>query len=180
MTVTEKGSAEPAGATARLLEQVLTERELEFDRVDNRFVVTLAGTHKLKTLCNLVVGEHSLRIEAFVIRQPDENREEVWAYLLRQNSGMYGVAFTIDAVGDVYLTGRVGLSGLTEDELDTLLGSVLTYADENFDRILELGFRTAIKKEWDWRVSRGESLVNLAAFRHLVGETRPGDQKASD
>ena len=46
------------------------------------------------------------------MRQPDENREELWAWLLQRNARMYGVAFSIDAVGDVYLTGRVPLAGV--------------------------------------------------------------------
>jgi hypothetical protein len=40
----------------------------------------------------------------------------------------------------------------------------MTYADEWFDAALEIGFRSSIEREWDWRVSRGESLANLAAF----------------
>jgi hypothetical protein len=81
---------------------------------------------------------------------------------------MYGVAFAIDAAGDVYLTGRVGLAAVTVDELDRLLGAVLSYADESFDTMLEIGFSSAIRREWAWRVSRGESTANLAAFRHLA------------
>ena len=81
---------------------------------------------------------------------------------------MYGVSFSIDAAGDVYLTGRVSLKGLDEDELDRLFGAVLTYADESFDSMLEIGFGTAIRREWDWRVKRGESLANLQAFAHLA------------
>jgi hypothetical protein len=148
-----------------LIERVCTERELEWETTgDGSYVVTLPGTHKLKTVVNLIVGEHALRIEAFVMRQPDENREQLWSWLLRRNARMYGVAFSIDGNGDVYLTGRVSLKGLDEDELDRLFGSVLTYADESFDSMLEIGFGTAIKREWDWRVKRGESLANLQAF----------------
>ena len=58
----------------------------------SRYVVTLPGTHKLKTVVNLVVGAHALRVEAFVMRQPDERREELWAFLLQHNARMYGVA----------------------------------------------------------------------------------------
>jgi hypothetical protein len=159
-----------AGAAARsVIEATLTERELEWNRTgDSSYVVTLPGTHKLKTAVNLIVGAHSLRVEAFVMRQPDERREELWSFLLQHNARMYGVAFAIDAVGDVYLTGRTPLHAVTADELDRLLGSVLTYADENFDTMLEIGFSSAIRREWAWRVSRGESLDNLRAFRHLV------------
>jgi putative sensory transduction regulator len=154
---------------SELIERVCTERDLEWESTgDSAYVVTLPGTHKLKTVCNLIVGEHALRIEAFVMRRPDENREELWAWLLRRNARMYGVAFSIDQAGDVYLTGRVALNALDEDELDRLLGSVLTYADESFDTMLEIGFGAAIRREWDWRVKRGESLANLQAFAHFA------------
>jgi hypothetical protein len=152
-----------------LIERVLTDRELEWESTgDNSYVVSLPGTHKLKTACNLIVGAHALRIEAFVMRRPDERHEDLWAWLLRRNARMYGVAFSIDAVGDVYLTGRVALKWLDEDELDRLLGSVLTYADESFDTMLEIGFGSSIRREWEWRVKRGESLANLQAFKHLA------------
>jgi hypothetical protein len=51
-----------------------------------------------------------------------------------------------------------------------LLGAVLEAADESFDVLLELGFSTAIRREWQWRLSRGESTDNLRAFRHLSPE----------
>jgi len=152
-----------------VIESTLDDRGLEWDSTgEGSFVVTLPGSHKLKTLCNLIVGEHSLRIEAFVMRQPDENREQLWAYLLQHNARMYGVAFSIDSVGDVYLVGRVPLHSVTPDEVDRLLGAVLTYADESFDPMLEIGFGSAIRREWAWRVSRGESLENLKAFAHFA------------
>jgi hypothetical protein len=153
---------------AAVIEAVCRERGLEVEGTGEfAYAVTLPGTHKLKTICNLIVGEHALRLEAFVMRQPDERREELWAWLLRRNARMFGVAFSVDAVGDVYLTGRVALGGFDENELDRLLGSVLTYADESFDTMLEIGFGSAIRREWEWRVKRGESLANLQAFAHL-------------
>jgi hypothetical protein len=168
------------GDVAALIEAVCAERELPCESTGEfSYAVTLPGTHKLKTICNLIVGEHALRVEAFLMRQPDERREELWAWLLRRNSRMYGVAFSIDTVGDVYLTGRVGLAGVSEDELDRLLGSVLAYADESFDTMLEIGFGAAIRREWEWRVKRGESLANLQAFAHLF-EPTTSDPTGSD
>ncbi|BCJ53844.1 hypothetical protein Asp14428_53190 [Actinoplanes sp. NBRC 14428] len=162
-----------------LIERVCAERELPCEATGpGAWVVTMPGTHKLKTACNLIVGEHALRLEAFVMRHPDEKHEELWAWLLRRNARMYGVAFSIDQAGDVYLTGRVSLKGLDEDELDRLLGSVLTYADESFDSMLEIGFGTAIRREWDWRVKRGESLANLQAFAHFADPSARGDAGA--
>jgi len=154
---------------AALIERVCAERELPCEPTgEHSYAVTLPGTHKLKTVCNLIVGEHALRVEAFVMRHPDEHREELWEWLLQRNARMYGVAFSIDQAGDVYLVGRLSLHAVTEDELDRLLGAVLTYADESFDSMLEIGFGTAIRREWEWRVKRGEPLDNLRAFEAFV------------
>ncbi|MGI8416765.1 MAG: YbjN domain-containing protein, partial [Nakamurella sp.] len=30
-------------------------------------------------------------------------------------------------------------------------------------------FADAIRREWAWRTSRGESVKNLEAFQHLIG-----------
>lgn len=155
------------------LERILGELEVDWAPAGpSSYAVTLPGTHKLSTTCLLHVEDHALRIEAFVIRHPDENVAGVHADLLRRNARMYAVAFTVDGHGDIWLMGRVPLSAITAEELDRILGSVLTYADESFDPLLELGFAESIRREWRWRLSRGESTRNLAAFEHL----RPGGE----
>lgn len=131
------------------------------------FEVTLPGERKLQTTCRLEIGRHALSLHAFVARNPDENHQIVYRWLLERNLKMFGVAFAVDSAGDIYLDGRVPLGSVTADELDRLLGAVLTYADESFNTILELGFATSIRKEWQWRESRGESTRNLDAFKHL-------------
>jgi hypothetical protein len=129
------------------------------------FTVELPGEKKLATACRLDVGRHAFGVHAFVARHPDENHERVYRWLLERNLRMFGVSFAVDAVGDIYLDGRLPLEAVTPDEIDRLLGAVLTYADESFNTILELGFATSIRKEWEWRRSRGESTRNLDAFR---------------
>jgi hypothetical protein len=131
------------------------------------FEVTLPGERKLQTACRLEVGAHALGIHAFVCRKPDENHEVVYRWLLERNLKMFGVAFAVDSSGDIYLDGRMPLHAITVDEIDRVLGAVLTYADESFNTILELGFASSIRKEWAWRESRGESTRNLDAFKHL-------------
>jgi Putative bacterial sensory transduction regulator len=157
----------------RVIEQTLREAGLAFEHpVPGRWLVDLPGTKKLKTVCGLIVGEHALRVEAFVCRQPDENREQLWTFLLQRNARMYGVAYSIDRVGDVYLTGRLPHAVVTPEELDRLLGAVLSYADDPFNTMLEIGFGTSIRREWAWRVKRGESLRNLAAFADFADPER--------
>ena len=158
-----------AAEAADVLRTALAAHDLEVEETEpGRFVVVLPGERKQKTTCSLVVGEHALTVQAFVARHVDENAEAVHRWLLERNLRMYGVAFSLDHLGDIYLTGRLPLSSITPDEVDRILGSVLEYADGSFNTILEMGFATAIRKEWAWRTSRGESTANLQAFQHLA------------
>src|SRR6266536_4465062 len=101
-----------------VIESVLRDNDLQFERVDDAFVVNLPGTRRLKTACWLTIGEHALSIEAFVVRKPDENAEQVYRYLLEHNARMYAVAWSIDDSGDIYLSGRVPLASITAEEVD--------------------------------------------------------------
>ena len=156
------------------LDEILRAQDVEYEHPsEDAFVVALPGEKRLKTACWLTVGAHGLDIQAFVMRKPEENHEKVYATLLQHNARMYAVAWSIDSMGDIYLSGRLPLAAITPDEIDKVLGSVLEYADGMFNNLLELGFASSIRREWDWRVKRGESLANLQAFAHLA--ERPAD-----
>ena len=153
-------------AAIACVRSVLGDSDLEWEELsDGVFSVTLPGERKLKTPCRLDVGQHSFAVHAFVARHPDENHERVYRWLLERNLRLFGVAFAVDHHGDIYLDGRLPLSSVSADEIDRLLGAVLSYADESFNTILELGFGTSIRREWEWRLARGESTANLEAFR---------------
>ena len=136
------------------------------------YLVRLEGQHKLATMTWLIVGAHSLHVEAFFCRQPDEDHARFYRFLLERNGRMYGVHFAVDQQGDVYLTGRLPLSAVSVEDIDRLLGCVLSYSDENFDTALELGFASAIRREWAWRAKRGESVANLQAFARFADPDR--------
>lgn len=156
----------------QVIEAVLRDAELEWESPDpGSYVVKLPGTRKLSTTVSLIVGKHSLSLNAFVIRRPDENAEGVQRWLLERNLKLYGVSYAVDRLGDIYLTGKLPLAAVTPDETDRLLGSVLEAADGAFNTLLELGFATAIRREYEWRVSRGEPTHNLAAFTHLTSSS---------
>jgi hypothetical protein len=163
------GSPAGAGAvevTSSAIESALIELGLSFENPrPGAYLIKLEGQHKLATMTWLVAGQHSLGVEAFFCRQPDENHAAFYRFLLERNGRMYGVRFTLDPVGDVYLTGRLPLSAVSTADVDRLLGCVLSYSDDNFDAALELGFGSAIRREWAWR---GESLANLRAFARFA------------
>ena len=154
---------------AEVVEDFLLSHDLDFEKSDVKtFMVTLPGEKKLQTHCALIVGDHSLMVSAFVIRKPDENEADVHNWCMTKNASMYGVAYAINELGDIYLVGRLPLAAVTAAELDKIIGSVLQYSDSSFNLLLEIGFANAIRREWAWRVTRGESLANLEAFSHLI------------
>jgi hypothetical protein len=160
----------PASAPAcAAVEQALAEAGLEWESPQpGTYVTQLPGTRKLSTTCQLIVGRHTLSLNAFVVRHPDENHEAFYRWLLERNVRLYGVAYAVDRLGDVYLTGRLPVSAVTAEEVDRLLGAVAENADGSFNVLLELGFASSIRREYAWRVSRGESTRNLDAFTHLT------------
>jgi hypothetical protein len=150
---------------------VLDALGIEYSRPEpGAYLLRLEGQHKLATMTWLIEGQHSLQLEAFFCRQPDENHAAFYRFLLERSGRMYGVHFAVDATGDVYLTGRLPLCAITEDEIDRLLGCVLAYSDETFNEALKIGFGSAIRREWAWREKRGESLANLLPFAALIGD----------
>ncbi|MBU6532948.1 YbjN domain-containing protein [Streptomyces sp. NPDC057245] len=167
-------NAGPTTAAAQVLEEALKDAGLEWESPEpGNFVVKLPGTRKLSTTVSLLVGRHSLSLNAFVVRHPDENEPAVHRWLLERNLKLYGIAYAVDRLGDVYVTAKLPLAAVTPDEIDRLLGQVLEAADGAFNSLLELGFASAIRKEHAWRTARGESTRNLEAFQHLI--ERGGD-----
>ena len=165
----DPGVADPRNpVTARVvavIREYLADSELEFDEpTPGTLIAVLPGTARLRTTTSLVVGRHSLTIQAFVSRRPDDDPAALHRWLLERNRSMYGVTYCIDHLGDVYLSGRLPLEAVSPKELDRVLGSILTHADGDFNAILALGFESAIRREWAWRLSRGESTANLTAF----------------
>ncbi|MBD0020698.1 YbjN domain-containing protein [Gordonia pseudamarae] len=165
---------------AQIVKSALEEREIAYDTKGSggaqteHVVVELPGEKKLKTTVLLTAEQHGLRVEAFVCRHPDEDFEQVYKYLLKRNRRIYGVAYTLDNVGDIYLVGRISADAVTPDEIDRVLGQILEAADSDFNILLEIGFHTSIQREWAWRVSRGEPLHNLRAFEHIIDKDEKG------
>ncbi len=177
------GPRSDAIGVRQVIEETLTEHGLNFTRYEGAhgglpgLLVEIPGERKLITNTLLSIGEHSVRVEAFVCRRPDENHEGVYRFLLKRNRRLYGVAYTLDNIGDVYLVGRVALDIVNAEEIDRVLGQVLEAVNNDFNTLLELGFASSIRKEWAWRVARGESLKNLQAFEHLIDDGDDGDEQ---
>jgi hypothetical protein len=169
------------GDAADVVRGYLGDEGIEFEETSpGLFSFALPGEKKLQTAVRLDVGNHALGVHAFVCRRPDENHERVYEWLLQRNLKLYAVSFAIDPLGDIYLDARLPLTAVDGAELDRVLGAVLSAADESFNTILELGFSSAIRKEWEWRTARGEPTHNLEAFRGWLEAGTDPDGSAAE
>src|SRR5262249_50123077 len=110
---------ERRAAARAAIEAALAGAELEHESPSaGAYVGKLPGERKLWTTCSLVVGDHTLSLNAFVARRPDENHEGVYRWLLERNTRLGMVAFALDHLGDVYLVGRLPLAAVTAEEVD--------------------------------------------------------------
>jgi len=157
-------------AAQTALAQWATESQIEAvpGSRSGEYVVELPGEAKLRTVVSVLIGDRALSASAFVMRHPDENHAEFYRWMLTRNTRLPGISFALDGLGDVYLVGRLPLVGVTVETLDELLGAILTASDGSFNDLLALGFLSSMRREWAWRIDRGESTRNLDAFRHLL------------
>ncbi len=169
-----------AAATRQIVEAAQAmELEVEAGQREGETVVILPGEKKLRTVVSLLVGAREVTVSAFVVRNPDENHEEFYRHILRRNLRLseVGLAYAIDTSGDVYVVGRIAPELLSEETLDVVFGAIIEAADSPFNELLVLGFFSTMQREWAWRISRGESLRNLEAFRHLLEGSESADRE---
>jgi len=148
--------------------EFLTLQDLQFEFAGERtVVVSLPGTNKQFVNVAMTIGDTVFKIESFVARNPDENHEAVYRWILEQNSKLLVINYCLDHLGDIYLSGTLPIAAVDLDQIDQLLGVMLQTSDNSFNILLELGFKSAIEREWAWRTSKGMDISNLRAFSHL-------------
>ena len=148
--------------------EFLAEQDLSYELAgDKTVVVSLPGVNKQFVNVALTVGDTIFKIESFVARNPDENHEAVYRWVLEQNRKLLVINYCLDHLGDIYLSGTLPIVTVDAKQIDQLLGVMLQTSDNSFNVLLELGFKSAIQREWAWRTSNGMDLSNLRAFAHL-------------
>lgn len=130
--------------------------ELPVQRVsDSGWDLMLAGEHKRTIPVHLELGDHTLTVQSHFLRAPDENAEQLYAYLLRRNLRTYVMRFALHPDGDLLLVGVLPLTAVSEEGLDRLVGQLLAAADAAFDTALKMGFSSYIDREQAWRERNG-------------------------
>ncbi len=119
---------------------VAAERQDVTDRTAScRWYLRFRGEEKDYVTVWLTLRQRTLHHEAQFMPCPEERREEVFAYLMRCNAELYGMAFCLGPEDAVYLAGRVPAALVDDEELDRIAGSSILYVDGHFPTAMALG-----------------------------------------
>lgn len=110
-----------------------------------RWFVRLAGEEKQVTTVWFHLRERTLHVETQFMPAPEENREQVFEYLMRLNNKLFVLRFAIGDEDAVYLVGQLPWSAVDEDELDRLVGSAYAYTEQWFRPAMRLGYASKFR-----------------------------------
>lgn len=110
-----------------------------------RWYVRMSGETKDFITVWITLGQRTLRYETYVMPAPEENVAEFNENLLRRNDRLVGAHFSIGLEDAVYLRGDLPLSGLTERELDRVVGTMYACVEQVFRPLLHIGFASRFR-----------------------------------
>jgi hypothetical protein len=96
---------------------------------------------------SIEVRERTVRAEAFFMRAPQENADRVYKLLLERNLGSRLWRFASNEAGDVSLVAELPLGGVSDEELDQLIGGLFVLTDETYKPYFQLAFETALAEQ---------------------------------
>ena len=120
-------------------------QSVEHNHNESRWYVRISGEDKDNSMVLFRLGQRTLHFETYFMPSPEENRQDVFQYLLRKNSKLYGVSFGVGNEEAVYLSGQINSEVINSDTLDWVLGTIYKTVEECFKPALRLGFASRFK-----------------------------------
>ena len=115
-------------------------QSVEHNKNESRWYVRISGEDKDNSMVLFTLGQRTLHFETYFMPSPEENQQDVFQYLLRKNSKLYGVSFGVGSEEAVYLSGQINSEVISSDTLDWVLGTIYKAVEECFKPALRIGF----------------------------------------
>jgi len=126
---------------------VAAERQEVTDRTASyQWYLRFKGDEKDFITVWFTLKQRTLWHEAQFMPAPEENKEEVYAYLLRRNTALLGMWFALGPEDAVYLVGRVPARLIDDDELDRIAGASVVYTDDHFPTAMTLAHPSTYRR----------------------------------
>ena len=124
-------------------------QSVEHNKNESRWYVRISGEDKDNSMVLFTLGQRTLHFETYFMPSPEENSQEVFQYLLRKNSKLYGVSFAVGSEEAIYLSGQINSEIISSDTLDWVLGTIYKAVEECFKPVLRIGFASRFKNKLD-------------------------------
>lgn len=105
-----------------------------------RWYIRMRGDEKDVWTAWWTLGQRTLQFETYLMPAPEENRAEVFEHLLRRNQKLTGLHLELGDEDAVFLRGSLPVAGVTDAELDRILGSMWAAVELVFRPAMRIGF----------------------------------------
>ena len=118
-------------------------QHVEFDPELRRWYLRFGCDGRDAATIYFDLHQRTLRFELYFLPSPEAEprRAALNEWLLRRNHDLYAARFSLGPDGDVYLTGRVALEHLTEQELDRIIGVLFELTERWFQPAVTIAYR---------------------------------------
>ncbi|MEX2324994.1 MAG: YbjN domain-containing protein [Nitriliruptoraceae bacterium] len=155
-TTDRKASDDRDQEHAELIVTSLASAQLQVEQVgEHQWMTVLSGDYKRTIPVMIELDERSLNVTSLFTGVPDEGHAQVYRLLLQKNQRPRPVHFALDDAGDIVLVGQLPRRALDTATFESLLGALLTMADETFNQVLRTGFVGYLAAEQRWRERAG-------------------------
>jgi hypothetical protein len=123
------------------------EQEVTDRTASHRWYLRFKGEEKDFITVWFTLRQRTLHHETQFMPAPEENVAETFTYLLRCNTNLYGMWFSLGPEDAVYLVGKVPAALIDDDELDRIAGSSVMYVDDHFPSAMTLGYGSVYRRK---------------------------------
>ncbi len=116
------------------------------DRGHFHWLIRLKGEEKDVITLWLSLRQRTVYAETELMPAPEENREELYRYLMVKNHELRELHFAIGPEAGIYLVTQIPIQELTVERLDELVGATVTYVDEIFPTAMTMGLGSVYRR----------------------------------
>jgi len=116
------------------------------DRGHFHWLIRLKGEEKDVITLWLSLRQRTVYAETELMPAPEENREELFRYLMVKNHELRELHLAIGPEAGIYLVTQIPIHELTVERLDELVGATLTYVDEIYPTAMTMGLGSVYRR----------------------------------
>jgi len=116
------------------------------DRGHFHWLIRLRGEEKDVITLWLSLRQRTVYAETELMPAPEENREELYRYLMVKNHELRELHLAIGPEAGIYLVSQIPIHELTVERLDELVGATVTYVDEIFPTAMTMGLGSIYRR----------------------------------